>query len=60
MMRFNTDLNTMEFYNGNEWRQFRYQSDIRKNNGSRGAVFVAGAYDATAEFRSDDFIKFHL
>ena len=30
MMRFNTDLNTMEFYNGNEWRQFTYISDISK------------------------------
>ena len=30
MMRFNTDLNTMEFYNGNEWRQFTYISDVQK------------------------------
>ena len=29
MMRFNTDLNTMEFYNGNEWRQFTYVSDVQ-------------------------------
>ena len=40
MMRFNTDLNTMEFYNGNEWRQFTYISDIQNSPGSRGrAVF---------------------
>ena len=36
MMRFNTDLNTMEFYNGNEWRQFNYQSDITSSPSSRG------------------------
>jgi len=43
MMRFNTDLNTMEFYNGNEWRQFRYQSDVQNSPSSRGrAVFSGG------------------
>ena len=31
MMRFNTDLNTMEFYNGNEWRQFTYITDIQNS-----------------------------
>ena len=36
MMRFNTDLNTMEFYNGNEWRQFTYISDIQNSPGSAG------------------------
>ena len=40
MMRFNTDLNTMEFYNGNEWRQFTYISDVQNSPSSRGrAVF---------------------
>ena len=44
MMRFNTDLNTMEFYNGNEWRQFTYISDIQNSPGSRGrAIFAAGS-----------------
>ena len=38
MMRFNTDLNTMEFYNGNEWRQFTYISDIQNSPSSRGRV----------------------
>ena len=27
-VRYNRDLGTMEFFNGNEWRQFRYKSDI--------------------------------
>ena len=42
MMRFNTDLNTMEFYNGNEWRQFTYISDIQNSPGSRGRGVFAG------------------
>ena len=45
MMRFNTDLNTMEFYNGNEWRQFNYQSDIRNSPGSRGRAVHGGGAD---------------
>ena len=44
MMRFNTDLNTMEFYNGNEWRQFTYISDVQNSPSSRGrGVFFAGS-----------------
>ena len=42
MMRFNTDLITMEFYNGNEWRQFTYISDIQNSPGSRGRGIFAG------------------
>ena len=45
MMRFNNDLNTMEFYNGNEWRQFNYQSDIRNSPGSRGRAVHGGGAD---------------
>ena len=42
MMRFNTDLNTMEFYNGNEWRQFTYQSDMQNSPSTRGRGIVGG------------------
>ena len=42
MMRFNTDLNTMEFYNGNEWRQFTYISDIKNSPSSRGRAALMG------------------
>ena len=45
MMRFNTDLNTMEFYNGNEWRQFTYQSDIQNSPSSRGRGFYVGGFE---------------
>ena len=42
MMRFNTDLNTMEFYNGNEWRQFTYITNIQNSPGSRGRAALMG------------------
>ena len=42
MMRFNTDLNTMDFYNGNEWRKFTYISDIQNSPSSRGRGVFAG------------------
>ena len=42
MMRFNTDLNTMEFYNGNEWKQFRYQADILNSPSTRGRALLMG------------------
>ena len=35
-VRFNTDLNTLEFFNGNEWRQFTY------NQGQSGRMLVGG------------------
>jgi hypothetical protein len=42
MMRFNTDLNTMEFYNGNEWRQFTYITDIQNSPSGSGRIIYAG------------------
>ncbi len=45
MMRFNTDLNTMEFYDGNEWRQFNYQSAAQNSFSSRGRGFYNGGFE---------------
>ena len=50
MMRFNTDLNTMEFYNGNEWRQFTYVSDIQNSPGSAGRAVLFRGADQAMEF----------
>jgi len=50
MMRFNTDLNTMEFYNGNEWRQFTYISDIQNSPGSAGRAVLFRGTDTNMEF----------
>jgi len=44
MMRFNTDLNTLEFYNGNEWRQFTYISDVQNSPSRSGRGYVCGGY----------------
>ena len=46
MMRFNIDLNTMEFYNGDEWRQFNYQ--INSESGTRGRGIFVGGYTGPA------------
>jgi len=37
-VRFNTDLNTLEFFNGNEWKQFTY------NQGQSGRGFAMGGF----------------
>ena len=42
-VRYNSDLGTMEFFNGNEWKQFRYQSDAEKSPSNRGRAIFAGA-----------------
>ena len=41
-VRFNTDLNTLEFFNGNEWRQFTY------NQGQSGRALFGGGQDPSA------------
>ena len=58
MMRFNTELNTLEFYNGNEWRQFTYQSDIKSSPSSRGRGILAGGYDPVASASNQNHIGF--
>ena len=35
-VRYNTDLETLEFFNGDEWKQFTYISDNNNNRGPRG------------------------
>ena len=57
MMRFNIDLNTMEFYNGNEWRQFTYIADIQNSPSSRGRGIIGGGYD-TAQPANSPSIEF--
>ena len=45
-IRYNTDLGTLEFFNGNEWRQFSYRTDIQ-NSAGRG-VFGGGYHPGFA------------
>ena len=57
-MRFNTDLNTMEFYNGNEWRQFTYILDIQNSPSCRGRGVIGGGRSPN-HTTSMEFIQFH-
>ena len=51
-VRYNRDLGTMEFYNGNEWRQFTYIADIQNSSGSRGRALFFGGYTEPANTNS--------
>ena len=57
MMRFNTDLNTMEFYNGNEWRQFTYISDVQNSPSSRGRAVIYQGYQPSYYPDMIDFLQ---
>ena len=46
-VRFNDDLNTLEFFNGVEWRQFTY------NQGQSGRAVFAGGYTPTSGAAGD-------
>ena len=41
-VRYNRDLGPMEFFNGNEWRQFTYITDMQNSSSSRGRGIFAG------------------
>ena len=49
-VRFNTDLNTLEFFNGNEWRQFTY------NQGQSGRTVIAGG-GASADYKTMHYVQ---
>jgi len=46
-IRYNRDLGTMEFFNGNEWRQFRYQADAHNSISNRGRSVYGGGQTPT-------------
>ena len=50
-VRFNKDLNTLEFYNGVEWRQFTVSV-------KRGRGILVGGYDPVASASNQDNISF--
>ena len=51
-VRFNDDLNTLEFFNGNEWKQFTY------NQGQSGrAIWGGGA--TPAKNKTIDYVQFN-
>ena len=52
-VRFNTDLNTLEFFNGNEWRQFTY------NQGQSGRAVYSGGHANPADLQVIDYYNLH-
>ena len=50
-VRFNTDLNTLEFFNGVEWRQFTY------NQGQSGRALTSGGGTTASQFLESVNIK---
>ena len=57
-IRYNRDFETMEFFNGSEWRQFNYQTDTSNSPSSRGRGILAGGYDPVASSSNQDHIGF--
>jgi hypothetical protein len=49
-VRFNTDLNTIEFYNGIEWKQFTY------NQGQSGRAVSAGG-EASSNITTMEYVR---
>jgi len=45
VVRYNRDLGTMEFFNGNEWKQFTYIADVQNSSSTRGRGILAGGND---------------
>ena len=52
-IRYNTDLGTMEFFNGNEWRQFTYMQDTHNSPSSRGRAVFGGGNSPSKESEID-------
>ena len=57
-VRYNRDLGTMEFFNGNEWRQFTYISDIQNSPSSRGRALFGGGDDASGVLSNISSLQF--
>jgi len=52
-IRYNRDLGTMEFFNGDEWRQFKYQSDVQSSPSGRGRGLWGGGTPSPLQFAVD-------
>jgi len=59
-IRYNTDLETMEFFNGNEWRQFTIIADKQSSPSSRGRCLrMGGQNGGTPHSSSIGFVNIH-
>ena len=57
-VRYNIDFGTMEFFNGNEWRQFTYISDIQNSPSSRGRALFGGGDDTNGVMTNISSLQF--
>ncbi len=57
-VRYNRDLGTMEFFNGNEWRQFTYISDAQYS--SSGRAVYGGGNNSPTPFAADVFTSINI
>ena len=60
-IRYNTDLGTLEFFNGNEWRQFTYVADIQNSPSTMGRGLFGGGFSTpqTANSLTIDYVNIH-
>ena len=56
-VRYNIDLGTMEFFNGDEWRQFNYVTDIQNSPSSRSRAVIAQGYQPSYYPQMYDFLQ---
>ena len=50
-IRYNTDFGTLEFFNGDIWKQFSYITDVENSPSGRGrAIFNAASFNMTLDF----------
>ena len=56
-IRYNTDLGTMEFFNGNEWKQFTYIADIQNSPSSRGRAVISSGYAPSPYPQKYDYVN---
>ena len=56
-VRYNIDLGTMEFFNGNEWRQFTYIADIQNSPSTSSRAVIYQGYQPSYYPDMIDFLQ---
>ena len=56
-VRYNRDLGTMEFFNGNEWRQFTYIADIQNSPSTSSRAVIYQGYQPSYYPDMIDFLQ---
>jgi len=59
-IRYNTDLGTMEFFNGSEWKQFTYIADIQNSPSTMGRAVIMGGASGPSPFKGNEIQFFQI